>query len=68
MNYAFNWWQLWLFDTEICLVPQQIFSKFGTVLKLITFTKNNQFQTLIQFADGLTAQHAKLVSSAIYQP
>lgn len=44
---------------------QQIFSKFGTVLKVITFTKNNQFQALLQFADGLTAQHAKLVSGAI---
>lgn len=41
-------------------VLQQIFSKFGTVLKVITFTKNNQFQALLQFADGLTAQHAKL--------
>ncbi|XP_051531564.1 polypyrimidine tract-binding protein 1b isoform X4 [Myxocyprinus asiaticus] len=41
-------------------VLHQIFSKFGTVLKVITFTKNNQFQTLLQFADGLTAQHAKL--------
>lgn len=39
----------------------QIFSKFGTVLKIITFTKNNQFQALIQYADGMTAQHAKLV-------
>ncbi|XP_040056405.1 polypyrimidine tract-binding protein 1a isoform X2 [Gasterosteus aculeatus] len=41
-------------------VLHQIFSKFGTVLKIITFTKNNQFQALIQYADGLTAQHAKL--------
>ncbi|XP_026076804.1 polypyrimidine tract-binding protein 1-like isoform X2 [Carassius auratus] len=41
-------------------VLHQIFSKFGTVLKVITFTKNNQFQALLQFADGLTAQHAKL--------
>ncbi|KAI1891872.1 hypothetical protein AGOR_G00148200 [Albula goreensis] len=41
-------------------VLHQIFSKFGTVLKIITFTKNNQFQALLQFADGLTAQHAKL--------
>ncbi|KTG05722.1 hypothetical protein cypCar_00009460 [Cyprinus carpio] len=39
---------------------QVIFSKFGTVLKVITFTKNNQFQALLQFVDGLTAQHAKL--------
>lgn len=44
-----------------CDLPPQIFSKFGTVLKIITFTKNNQFQALIQYADGMTAQHAKLV-------
>lgn len=51
-----------------CLVHlPQIFSKFGTVLKVITFTKNNQFQALLQFADGLTAQHAKLVSGSIYR-
>lgn len=41
----------------------QIFSKFGTVLKIITFTKNNQFQALLQYADPVSAQHAKLVSS-----
>ncbi|XP_041827400.1 polypyrimidine tract-binding protein 1a isoform X2 [Melanotaenia boesemani] len=41
-------------------VLHQIFSKFGTVLKIITFTKNNQFQSLIQYADAMTAQHAKL--------
>jgi len=57
-----------LIDTKISSGPKQIFSKFGTVLKVITFTKNNQFQALLQFADGLTAQHAKLVSGAIYQP
>lgn len=68
MNYAFNFRQLWLLDVKTCLVSQQIFSKFGTVLKVITFTKNNQFQALLQFTDGLTAQHAKLVSGAIYRP
>ncbi|KAI1883161.1 hypothetical protein AGOR_G00242370 [Albula goreensis] len=41
-------------------VLHQIFSKFGTVLKIITFTKNNQFQALLQYSDALTAQHAKL--------
>ncbi|XP_068608549.1 polypyrimidine tract-binding protein 1a isoform X1 [Brachionichthys hirsutus] len=41
-------------------VLHQIFFKFGTVLKIITFTKNNQFQALIQYADGMTSQHAKL--------
>lgn len=43
----------------------QIFSKFGTVLKIITFTKNNQFQALLQYADPVSAQHAKLVSSML---
>ncbi|XP_030049626.1 polypyrimidine tract-binding protein 3 isoform X2 [Microcaecilia unicolor] len=38
----------------------QIFSKFGTVLKIITFTKNNQFQALLQYADPINAYHAKM--------
>ncbi|XP_073659703.1 polypyrimidine tract-binding protein 1 isoform X2 [Tursiops truncatus] len=41
-------------------VLHQIFSKFGTVLKIITFTKNSQFQALLQFAEPASAQHAKL--------
>ncbi|XP_059419646.1 polypyrimidine tract-binding protein 1-like [Carassius carassius] len=41
-------------------VLHQIFSKFGTVLKIITFTKNNQFQALVQYSDAMTAQHSKL--------
>ncbi|KAK1800640.1 hypothetical protein P4O66_005846 [Electrophorus voltai] len=41
-------------------VLHQIFSKFGTVLKIITFTKNNQFQALLQYADSLNAHHAKV--------
>ncbi|KAG7277541.1 hypothetical protein CRUP_030703 [Coryphaenoides rupestris] len=41
-------------------VLHQIFSKFGTLLRIITFTKNNQFQALLQYPDGMTAQHAKL--------
>lgn len=40
----------------------QIFSKFGSVLKIITFTRNNQFQALLQFSDTVHAQHAKAVS------
>ncbi|XP_016120956.1 polypyrimidine tract-binding protein 3-like [Sinocyclocheilus grahami] len=43
-------------------VLHQIFSKFGTVLKIITFTKNNQFQALLQYADPMNAHHAKVVS------
>uniref|UniRef100_A0A3B4F7R7 Polypyrimidine tract binding protein 1a n=1 Tax=Pundamilia nyererei TaxID=303518 RepID=A0A3B4F7R7_9CICH len=38
----------------------QIFSKFGTVLRIIIFTKNNQFQALLQYPDGASAQGAKL--------
>uniref|UniRef100_A0A2K5ETX4 RRM domain-containing protein n=1 Tax=Aotus nancymaae TaxID=37293 RepID=A0A2K5ETX4_AOTNA len=38
----------------------QIFSKFSMVLKIITFTKNNQFQALLQNADPVSAQHTKL--------
>ncbi|XP_053320459.1 polypyrimidine tract-binding protein 1 isoform X2 [Spea bombifrons] len=41
-------------------VLHQIFSKFGTVLKIITFTKNNQFQALLQYGDPMSAQHAKI--------
>uniref|UniRef100_A0A7N6AM15 RRM domain-containing protein n=1 Tax=Anabas testudineus TaxID=64144 RepID=A0A7N6AM15_ANATE len=41
-------------------VLQQIFSKFGTVMKIITFTKNNQFQALLQFSDPANANQAKL--------
>ncbi|XP_066518486.1 polypyrimidine tract-binding protein 1a isoform X2 [Hoplias malabaricus] len=41
-------------------VLHQIFSKYGTVLKIITFTKNSQFQALVQYSDSMTAQHAKV--------
>ncbi|NXD13182.1 PTBP3 protein, partial [Nothocercus nigrocapillus] len=43
-------------------VLYQIFSKFGTVLKIITFTKNSQFQVLLQYADPMNAHYAKMVS------
>ncbi|NXM00246.1 PTBP3 protein, partial [Tyrannus savana] len=38
----------------------QIFSKFGYVLKIIMFIKNNQFQALLQYADGMNAYYAKM--------
>lgn len=44
------------------IVYLQIFSKFGTVLRIIVFTKNSQFQALLQYSDGASAQTAKLVS------
>jgi polypyrimidine tract-binding protein 1 len=41
-------------------VLHQIFSKFGNVLKIITFNKNDKFQVLIQIKDPMSAQNAKL--------
>ncbi|XP_009584557.1 PREDICTED: polypyrimidine tract-binding protein 3 isoform X3 [Fulmarus glacialis] len=41
-------------------VLYQIFCKFGSVLKIITFTKNNQFQALLQYADPMNAYYAKM--------
>ncbi|XP_034230182.1 polypyrimidine tract-binding protein 1 isoform X3 [Thrips palmi] len=41
-------------------VLHQLFSRFGKVLKIVTFTKNNSFQALIQYPDVVTAQSAKL--------
>uniref|UniRef100_A0A2K5DLV6 RRM domain-containing protein n=1 Tax=Aotus nancymaae TaxID=37293 RepID=A0A2K5DLV6_AOTNA len=52
-----------LFYLVILDVLHQIFSKFGTVLKIITFAKNNQFQALLQYADPMSTQHAKLTST-----
>lgn len=41
-------------------VLNQIFSRAGQVLKIVTFTKLNTFQALIQFADADTAHQAKM--------
>lgn len=43
----------------------QIFSKFGTVLRIIVFTKNSQFQALLQYPDAACAQAAKVVSGGM---
>lgn len=43
-------------------VLHQIFSKFGTVLKIITFTKNNHFQALLQYANPVSAQRGQAVA------
>jgi polypyrimidine tract-binding protein 1 len=37
----------------------QIFNRYGAVLKIITFTKNDKFQALIQMKDAAAAQSAK---------
>ncbi|CAL4094763.1 unnamed protein product [Meganyctiphanes norvegica] len=39
---------------------QKVFSRFGRVLKIATFTKNNTFQAHIQFPDAEAAQNAKM--------
>ncbi|XP_035746711.1 polypyrimidine tract-binding protein 3 isoform X2 [Egretta garzetta] len=49
-----------LFYSVTLEVLYQIFSKFGHVLKIITFTKNNQFQALLQYADPMSAYYAKM--------
>jgi len=41
-------------------VLNTIFSKFGVVLKVITFNKSNQFQALIQMGDSMQTQKAKM--------
>ncbi|XP_065569565.1 polypyrimidine tract-binding protein 1-like isoform X5 [Artemia franciscana] len=41
-------------------VLYQIFSRVGQVLKIVTFTKNNTFQALIQYPDVVMAQAAKM--------
>ncbi|NXD05285.1 PTBP3 protein, partial [Certhia familiaris] len=38
----------------------QVFSKFGFVLKIVIFHKNNQFQTLLQYSDAMSAYYAKM--------
>ncbi|XP_061873808.1 polypyrimidine tract-binding protein 3 isoform X1 [Colius striatus] len=41
-------------------VLHQIFSKFGTISKIITFNKNNQFHALLQYSDPMNAYYAKM--------
>lgn len=40
-------------------VLNQIFSKFGPILKIITFNKNDKFQALVHMRDAIAAQNAK---------
>ncbi|KAL2097521.1 hypothetical protein ACEWY4_006728 [Coilia grayii] len=40
-------------------VLHQIFNKHGNVMKIVTFTKNGQFQALVQFPDAVSAHNAK---------
>lgn len=41
-------------------VLHQLFSRFGTVMKIIIYSKNSRFQVLLQYAHVLSAQRAKL--------
>ncbi|CAG5127996.1 unnamed protein product [Candidula unifasciata] len=40
-------------------VLHQLFSRFGKIMKIITFTKNNTYQALLQFSDPVSAAAAK---------
>lgn len=40
-------------------VLHQIFSKYGTILRIVTFYKNTQFHALIQYPDAMIATNAK---------
>lgn len=37
-----------------------LFAKYGQVLRIITFSKNDSFQALIEYSDALSAQAAKM--------
>lgn len=41
-------------------VLTQIFTKFGPIVKMITFNKNDKFQALVQMRDAVAAQNAKM--------
>ncbi|NXT51035.1 PTBP3 protein, partial [Pluvianellus socialis] len=41
-------------------VLYEVFSKFGCVLRIVTFTKNNQFQALLEYADPMSAYDAQM--------
>ncbi|XP_032848898.2 polypyrimidine tract-binding protein 3 [Tyto alba] len=41
-------------------VLHQIFSRYGNVLKIVMFTKNNNLQVLLQYDDPVNAFHAKM--------
>lgn len=41
-------------------VLHQIFSRFGEVVKIVTFAKDKVFQALVQFSDLIAAQAARL--------
>ncbi|KFZ67877.1 Polypyrimidine tract-binding protein 3, partial [Podiceps cristatus] len=41
-------------------VLHQVFSRFGYVLKIVIFSKSNQFQALLQYADPMSAYYAKI--------
>eukprot|EP00731_Ephydatia_muelleri_P018505 Em0011g545a len=49
-------------------ILQQIFSKYGSVIRIVTFLKNSQFHALIQYSDSGSATSAKaaLDSQNIY--
>jgi len=40
-------------------ILHQIFSKYGIILKIVTFTRNGQFQALVQYQSGHSAEQGR---------
>ncbi|XP_065070144.1 polypyrimidine tract-binding protein 1-like isoform X1 [Rhopilema esculentum] len=40
-------------------ILHQIFSKYGTILKIVTFTRSGQYQALVQYQSGHSAEQGK---------
>lgn len=43
------------------LVGAQVYSKFGPVIRLVSFVKNDKFQSLVQYQDPMAASTARMV-------
>jgi hypothetical protein len=46
----------------------QVFSKFGAIVRIVTFVKNDKFQCLAQFHDNMAASSARMVCACHRTP
>lgn len=46
----------------------QVFSKFGPIIRIVTFVKNDKFQCLVQFHDNMAASTARMVCPSSSMP